>query len=140
MTHYRSEYRKVVREALQVEPALGGYTYLSAWAQKIDPSQLPVFGVATPNEASSRQGGDTVHRITTLQIAARFRGGDDIEDDLDDLSLAIEAAVLTALDPVSHIAELSRTSASPDAGGEQRSGTLLMEFTITRFTDAGSGT
>lgn len=140
MTHYRSAYRQAVREAIEGMPELAAFTFLPAWTQKIDASQLPVFGVSTASEGSSRQGDNTVHRVTTVRVSMMTRAADDVESELDDLSLAVEAVVLAALDPISHIVELSRTSIAPEAGGEQKIGTLLMEFSVTRFTEAGHAT
>lgn len=140
MIHYRAEYRAAVRSAIEGYSEFLDFAFLPAWSQKIDPSQLPVFGVSTPAESSSRQGGDTVHRVTTVQVSMMILADDDIEAELDDLSLTLEAVVLAALDPVSHIVELSRTRAVPEAGAEQKIGTLLMEFSVTRYTDAGSAT
>ena len=139
MTHYRADYRAAVIAALDAALAAGGFTRISAWAQNIDPGQLPCFGVATPSEGSTREGGDTVHRSTTLQVAARIMGDEaNLETALDDLSIEVEAAVLAALDPISHIAALASTSTSIDAGGQRRLGVLVMTFTVIRFTDAGS--
>ncbi len=141
MNHYRTDYRTVVAAALDVALVGRGFRRVSAWAQKVDDSQLPCFGVATPGETSSREGGDTVHRVTTVQVAARIAGDEDgIEAALDELSLTIEAAVLPALDPVSHIVALSTTGTTVDAGGQRRLGILIMNFSVTRFTDAASQT
>lgn len=140
MRHYRAGYRDAVRRAIEGDSDFLDFTFLPAWTQKIDPSQLPVFGVSTPSEGSSRQGGNTVHRITTVRVSMMILAEEDIEAELDDLSLPVEALVLAALDPISHIVELTRTSTVPEAGGEQKIGTLLMEFSVTLFTDAGRAT
>lgn len=139
MTHYRADYRAAVIAALDAALVSRGFNRLSAWAQTVDPGQLPCFGVATPSESSTREGGATVHRSTTLQVAARIMGDEaNLESALDDLSIDIEAAVLAALDPISHIAALASTNTSIDSGGQRRLGVLIMTFTVIRFTDAGS--
>ncbi|VDC31420.1 hypothetical protein [Pseudogemmobacter humi] len=140
MTHYRTAYRNAVKDAIAGDAAFGDFTFLPAWSQKIDPSQLPVFGVATPSEGSSRQGGDTVHRVTTVRVAMKVVEAGDIEAELDDLSFDIEALVLPVLEPLSHIVELNSTATSTEAGGERKTGTLVMDFSVTRFTDAGNAT
>lgn len=137
MSHYRTAYREAAAAAILTSPDFRGYARVSAWAQKVDPTQMPCFGVATPRETSARAGGGTVHRVTTVQIGARLAGGEDLEQMLDAISLAAEVAVLPALEPLSHIVELAQVSTSVDAGGERRIGTLIMDFSVTRFTDAG---
>ena len=138
MTHYREGYREALAGELERDPAFAGFRREMAWAQRIDTSQLPVFGVATPRESCARAGGTTVHRVTTVQVALKIAGGADLEGALDTLSLALERCALGALRDLAHIVELSSTSSSVDAGGEKRTGVLIMEFAVTRFTDAAS--
>lgn len=141
MSHYRSEYRGIVGVALNAALVGRGFRQIAAWSQRVDDSQLPCFGVATPQETSSREGGDTVFRTTTLQVAARIQGDEEsIEAALDALSLDIEAEVLVALDPLAHIVALDTTDTSVDAGGQRRLGVLIMNFSVIRFTDAGRQT
>lgn len=138
MTHYRGAYRAAVSAALEAALADQRFSRISAWAQSVDPGQIPCFGVATPSETSSREGGTTVHRATVLQVAARVTGDEaHLETHLDDLSLTVEAVVLEALEPLSQIAALTSTSTSVDAGGQRRLGVLVMTFSVIRFTDAG---
>lgn len=140
MTHYRAEYRAVTRDALSASERFQEFQEKSAWAQNIDPEALPIFGVATPRETSSREGGGTVHRVTTVLVALKRQGGDDLEDILDGDSLEVERILLGVLEPCSHIVALGATDTSINGEGSQRIGTLLMEFLVTRFTDAGETT
>lgn len=136
--HYRKAYREAIAAAVLADPAFAGFRRETAWAQQIDPSQLPIFGVATPGESCAESSVSTVHRRTTVQVALKIAASATVEDDLDDLSLALEVCVLDALGPLCPIVALTSTSTSIDAGGRQRAGVLVMEFTALRFTGAGS--
>lgn len=138
MPHYRAEYRAAVKAAIAAEPRFRCFRAKSAWAQNIDPRELPVFGVATPREPCSREGGTTVHRVTTVLIALKRAGGDDVEDILDEDSIEIERVVLPVLLARAQIVALAMTETFVNGEGSQRVGTLLMELTATRFTDEGS--
>lgn len=135
MTHYRTTYRTLAAAALKSAPALAGFRQIDAWAQGIDPSQLPCFGIATPSETSSRSASEGVDRQTTIQIAAKISGAaDQLEAALDDLSAEIEAVVIGALDiSAAHIVSLASTSTTISAEGQKRTGTLVLEFSAIRF-------
>lgn len=138
MSHYRAEYRAAVTAALSASPQFSQFRTQSAWVQRLDPGKLPCFAVATPGEGSTREAGNTVHRTTTVQVAFRMDGTSDLETCLDDLSIVAEQVILEALEPLTHILALAETTTSIDAGGERPIGILIMKFTATRFTDAGS--
>lgn len=138
MTHYRAEYRAAVTAALAASAAFASFKTQSAWAQKIDPGQLPCFAVATPREGSSREGGSTVHRQSTVQVAFRIDGNADIEGAMDDLSIEAEAVILPVLEGLAHIVALTSTNMAVDASGAKPVGVVILEFTAVRFTDAGS--
>lgn len=119
--------------------ALPDHRPIRAWAQKIDPGFLPCFGVATPAETSTREAQDCVQRRTTLQVAVKAFGADDgLEAAMDGLSLAVEAAVLAALEPLALMVWLERTGSTIEAGGMQKLATLTLEFAVVRFTDPGA--
>jgi hypothetical protein len=138
MSHYRADYRAAVTAAIKASPQFSQFRTQSAWVQRLDPDQLPCFAVATPREGSTREGGNSVHRTTTVQVAFRMDGSGDLETSLDDLSIVAEQVILEALQPLAHILSLAGTTTSIDAGGERPMGILIMEFTAIRFTDAGS--
>lgn len=128
--HYRSTYRGVVRMALAADPAFASFTVLSAWAQNIDEKTLPVLAVATPGETKDLPALGESARDTQLVVVAKIKGGNALEDDLDDLSELIERATLTALDTSTRQCELRNTTVQIDGGGESRVGTLTMTFSV----------
>lgn len=127
--HYRAVYRSAVRAALLASPEFGAFNARSAWAQKIDPEELPVFGVATPRESKDLEGHGTSARSTQLIVVLKRLGGDDLEDVLDIDSEAVERIVLAALltDP-ERMVTLTDTEVTIDGSGAQRVGTLQMTF------------
>ena len=127
--HYRAIYRSLVRAAMLASPEFGAFNARSAWAQKIDPEELPVFGVATPRETKDLEGHGTSTRSTHVIVVLKRLGGDDLEDVLDLDSEAVERIVLTAMlaDPERMVA-LTDTEVTIDGSGAQRVGTLQMTF------------
>jgi hypothetical protein len=131
MPHYRSSYRTVVRTALEAQPDFAEYQSLSAWSQTIDSSELPFFAVATPTERKERDTHTSSARETMLFVVFKKRGGDDLEDELDDLSIVAEQAVLLALEDPERECILTETNIELDGSAGTRVGTLSMKFTVT---------
>jgi len=129
--HYRAEYRALARAALLADPTFEDYTLLSAWVRDIDPSTLPVLHVATPRETKEQDTHTSSTRVTTLMVIAKIKGGDAIEDKLDELSTVVETVIGTALDSAERACLLGDTEVTVDGGGEKRVGTLIMRFSIT---------
>ncbi|WP_428924992.1 hypothetical protein [Marinibacterium sp. SX1] len=131
--HRRSEYRAIAKAALSAHADLASFTVMSAWARDIDPKTLPVFGVATPGETKRLDSLDTSERACTLMVVLKILGGDDIEDRLDVLGDAAEAAILSAmaqqLGP-ERPCTLTDTEVVVDGGGTRRVGTLTMKFEV----------
>ena len=127
--HYRAVYRSLVRAAMLASSEFGAFNARSAWAQKIDPEELPVFGVATPRETKDLDSQDNSTRSTQVIVVLKRLGGDDLEDVLDLDSEAVERIVLTALltDP-ERMVTLTDTEVTIDGSGAQRVGTLQMTF------------
>ncbi|MBK4216133.1 hypothetical protein JJJ17_09365 [Paracoccus caeni] len=130
MAHYRSEYRRLVREALAAHPRFAGFTIMKVWPGSVDDETLPVIGVLTPQEPSARDTQKTVTRRTLLQIAVRRIGDEEIEDTLDDDSAEIEAAVLAALRNPEHRCVLEDTSVISHTSSRKNVGTLVMSFRV----------
>ncbi|TYB83967.1 hypothetical protein [Oceaniovalibus sp. ACAM 378] len=133
MSHYRSEYRTAVRTALKASSEFAEFTIMSAWAQKIDAETLPVMGVATPREGKQRDSLESSARETTVIVALKRQGGEDIEDVLDDDSAVIERLVLSALEADGQDCQLVDTEIDLDGGGARRVGTLIMRFTVAAW-------
>lgn len=131
--HYRSTYRGVLRMTLMADPAFAGFTVLSAWAQNIDSKTLPVLAVATPREAKDVDSHTSSLRDTQVVVLAKINGGDEIEDEMDDLSVAIESATITALDTDQRQCQLGNTEIKVDGAGENRVGSLTMTFSVSQW-------
>lgn len=133
MTHYRTEYRAALLAALQVDPVFADFTTLSAWVRDIDAQTLPVLAVATPREVKDRDALETSQRDTTVMVVVKIKGGDDLEQVLDDLSMRVEQLAIPALETAARPCFLTDTEVVVDGGGERRVGTLTMKFLVTAW-------
>lgn len=130
MAHYRSEYRRLVREALAAHPRFSGFTIMKVWPGNVDDETLPVIGVLTPQEPSARDTQKTVTKRTLLQIALRRLGDDEVEDTLDDDSETIEEVVIAALRRQDLRCILEDTSTISHTSSRKNVGTLVMSFRV----------
>ena len=138
MSHWRSEYRAIVRSALTADPRLGAVTQLSAWAENIDIATLPVIGVVTPSESVGIPARGQSERGTLLQVVLKRRGGEDLEEQLDEDAEAIEACVVSALRS-NQIQCIPEELSLPIAGdGQMRVGTVVINFRVTSWRSFGS--
>jgi hypothetical protein len=133
VTHYRSAIRAGLRAALAADPTYGAVRQISAWSQNVDAASLPIIGVVTPKEIKDLDGLKTSERETTLLVVLKRIGGEDLEDQLDDDSAAIEIVALTALSGMDLGAELMATDLTLDGSGERRVGTLTMTFRLRQW-------
>ena len=133
MSHYRADLRTAALTALSGHAYFGSFTKMSAWAQNIDARTLPVFGVATPREEKSLDTLDTSQRVITLVIVFKRRGGDNLDDLLDDDSVEAELVLMPALIGVIDATDLISTEARIDGDGDSRVGTLTMTFRATHW-------
>lgn len=138
MSHWRSAYRALVRTALANDPRLGEVTQLSAWAESIDIKTLPVLGVVTPSESIGVPNRGQSARGTLLQVVLKRRGGEDLEDLLDEDAEAIEACVVSALwaDQIQCIPEELTMPINGD--GQMRVGTVVINFRVTSWRSFGA--
>ena len=97
MAHFRTEYRNSVRAALRDHARFDDFTILKVWPGVIDADTLPVLGVLTPQDRCEQDSMTSTARRTLLQVALRRDGHDEVEDVLDQDSMAIEALVIAAL-------------------------------------------
>lgn len=133
--------RDTAAAALTADARFGGWTAMSAWARDYDPSLLPAFAVATPQERSVAAAVDTIRRETDLVVQFRQEGGDDLEDTMDADSAAAEAAILTAFEALaSPFADMEIVSSDTtiEGDGAMRIGHLNLQFRVTRFTAPGA--
>lgn len=130
MPHYRSQYRAAVRAAVAEYPDFSDVTVLRVWPGSVDVHTLPVLGVVTPNEPTSRDSYKSTTRRTLLQVVLRRAGGDEVEDRLDDDSAVIEALVNRALRSAQLKCQLEDTSVVSHTQAEAIVGTLIMSFRL----------
>lgn len=130
MTHYRTAFRNAARAALAADPHFAGVTILKVWPGSVDAATLPVIGVLTPQEPSQRDAQRTVTRRTLMQVALRRKGGEEIEDRLDEDSARIEAVILAALRTSEVRAVLEETSIVSHSQSRAYVGTLIMSFRL----------
>lgn len=131
----RKAIRAAAKLALRNDPALAAFTEISAWVQSIDATTLPAWAVATPQERRDRQSDDHAQEDVTLAVIVKRLGDDDIEDQLDDDSAAVDAAICAALRDQFTQVELAQTETKLDGEGARRVGTLTMAFTVTYWVD-----
>lgn len=128
MTHRRAEIRASLRSALQFAPRFNAFEVISAWASSIDARSLPVLGVATPTETKDQDAHRSAERTVMAVVVIKRRGGEDIDDVLDEDSDHVEAIVLGDLRQSGLDAELDRTDVAVDGSADRRIGTLTMTF------------
>ena len=131
MSHHRSDIRALARAALIAHPHFEGFTAPKVWPGTVDAATLPVLGVLTPQDASRMESFASTERKTLMQVAVRRKGGDDVEDILDEDSELIEAIVLDAVRAQNRFCFLRETSVVSNTDGIQNVGTLVVGFEIT---------
>jgi hypothetical protein len=131
MPHYRATYRNIVVFALSAQLEFEKFQHMSAWSQTFDDKELPFFAVATPRERKDRSTHGSSTRETVLAVVLKMRGGDDLEDLLDDLSIVAEPVILEALVSEERDCVLTETAVDLDGGSGNRVGTLTLQFNIT---------
>lgn len=126
----RSAFRAIAREALAADPRMSGFRLLSAWAGGINAELLPVIGVVTPGERLKPLTLKQMQRTLRLQVVSKRLGGDELEDEIDDNSDAIEESVVAAMHAqgIRCLPEDITTTLNGD--GEQKIGTVVVTFGI----------
>jgi hypothetical protein len=141
VTHPRAEIRAALRAGFAVAPGLAGVAILTGWVFPKDSEDLPALTVVTPRERVDASTGSSVDRLVEIVVVLKARGGDEIEDRLDDLSEVIEAEVIAALaglEPEPVLYGLSTVDMQVEAEANKRVGTLEMRFEAMRFADEGA--
>lgn len=131
MPHYRGEIRADVRAALQSSARFASFGHVRLWSKSLDFKALPVIAVGIPREGCERTGLEQTTRQTTIIVAIKRLGGDDLEDLLDEDSAEIERVIMAVLG--SNKMDLTDTSLAEDGAGEQRVGTLTMTFVVSTY-------
>ena len=131
MSHYRADLRAAGIDAILASTHFAGFNSRSAWAQNIDPTALPVVGIATPREDKTSSGLAESERVITAVVVMKRRGDDDLDDVLDADSVEAEVTLLTAFETVAEQCLLRTTEIRIDGDGSSRIGTLTMTFQVT---------
>lgn len=114
---------------------MGEVKQLSAWAGNIPAEILPVLGVVTPQERAALDAFDIMERSTLLQIVVKRLGADDLEDVLDADADAIERCIVAAFAANQLRCLPENLIVTLNGEGEQRIGTVLVDFRVTWFRD-----
>ena len=131
----RSAFRALARQALSADPRMGDLTQLSAWAGSIPAEILPVIGVVTPQERAAMDSMGVMERSTLLQVVVKRLGGDDLEDILDLDGDAIEKCIVAVFFNADFRCLPENITVTLNGEGEQRVGTILVDFRVTWFRD-----
>ncbi|MBS8228408.1 hypothetical protein [Vannielia litorea] len=135
---YRKALRVALRAALEAEfPAA---TYRPAMAQAGGGKELPEMTVRIAREDTREIDGTHVARHPYVTVFYRMSGGDDLEDDLDDIAAAIEPLVMPILEatPGVQLWGLGTTEFNIEGGAEKRVGSLTMTFEAEFYTPEGT--
>ena len=133
---WRSDYREVARDALEAAPRFSGIPIERSWAGNIDDDSLPILGVVTASEGVQPGSSGQFQRSTLLQVVIKRKGGEEIEDTLDDDAEAIEAAVFAALMTPGTQCFPADISFAINGSGRMRTGTVVVGFRITSWRPA----
>lgn len=131
----RKAFRAQVKAALEAAPFFATYTAVWAWSQTLDASELPIYAVATPQERQDRQTQNTAKCELTFVVILKLKGGETIEDEMDDAGDAAEAVITEALRAPHIQCDLATTTTKIDGSGEQRVGTLDLVFGVTYWVE-----
>ena len=130
MSHYRTDIRALARTALIAHSRFAGFTAPKVWPGAVDDASLPVIGVLTPQDTSRMESFTSTERKTLVQVAVRRKGGEDVEDILDQDSEFIEAIVLAAIRGQNRFCFLRETTVVSNTDGARNIGTLVMTFEV----------
>lgn len=134
--HIRGTIRAAVRAALAGEVLAG--TILKHGSVELSAEDLPATSITTPISSDQRGSVGEAIRVIDIAIMHKRCGGDDLEDDLDAVSVVIEESVLPSLGGLTADAQLERTEISTSLKSEKATGELRMTFRAVVFTDEGN--
>lgn len=127
----RQTFRTLALAAIATDPRLFSLTRMSAWASNISAAALPVIGVVTPQERVTPETLDFFERSTLLQVVVKRVGDDDLENELDDDADAIELCICGALMGSGYRCLPEDLTVTINGDGEQRIGTVIVNFRVT---------
>jgi hypothetical protein len=142
--HYRQRIRDAVRDRLLAANTLAGPNVFTSRAKpvlEILQKRESVLSVYTSDEASTRTAdAQLVERTLTISIEGMAGGGDDLDDTLDEMASAVEAAIFADPDLgglLSSDMELTATTSEISARGNMQVGAFRMDFDCGYLTSLG---
>jgi hypothetical protein len=131
----RADLKTVIDGLIAAGQPLAGARVISAWAQNIDANALPAVGIATPSEQRAALSQETDQATITAVVVIKRRGGDDLEDDLDDDAEALIPAIEAGLKTTTRDCALTTSAVDINGAGSPRVGTLTLTFQMITFAD-----
>ena len=130
--HYRKDLRNAAKAALASHADYSGHTHVSIFEKSLDHKSLPFIAVGTPRERRQTTSLSEQDAAIDLVFILKRKGGDDLEDLLDDESAVIEDLLIEALGGPGQT-QLNETLVAVDGAGESRVGSLTMTFSVSEF-------
>ncbi|MBN8294909.1 hypothetical protein JI664_23260 [Rhodobacter sp. NTK016B] len=113
-------------------PVLAGRPLISAWSKAVDPSALPVIGVAVPTEqreaVAQDSDGQEFRAVVVVKIACPGNDTSEAEDTLDDAAEALIGPIEDALMTDTRDVALISSAIDISDSGSPRVGTLTLTF------------
>lgn len=136
-THARASLRAAVTAACAT--ALDTATWDKPWWRKVNPSDLPLGGVATPMERPVRVSGRSVARAVDLVVMLKIADvGDATDALLDAHSVTLERAVIPVLAGVSDDFDLVECETALKSESGETIGELALRFRVVLKTPEGT--
>ncbi|PWE26647.1 hypothetical protein C4N9_20490 [Pararhodobacter marinus] len=128
----RRDLISAVRRAADDFPQLVGRPLISAWSQALDPTSLPVIGIAVPTElreaVAQDSDGQEFRAIVVVKIACPGDDSSKGEDTLDDAAEALIGPIEDALMTDTRDVALISSAIDISDSGSPRVGTLTLTF------------
>lgn len=138
MSHVRQQIRDYVTASLNTVPTLTGKVFPSR-VHQVDtfPGAL-VYSLAEASEVVA--SGNVMQRELTVQIVGYVKISDDVDDELDDLTAAIEKELAgdLSLGGLAKTSFLNNTEIELTGDGEKDAGTVTMNYVVAYMTAAAN--
>lgn len=139
MSHRRQKIREAIMDRLAAVPVTLTRSRVHSWQA----SELPGVAVYTLSEQSEAAPIDSREMTRTVTVAVEIyvRGGGSIDDEIDDLCVAIEAAMEGddegRFDGLVIDSALARTTIGLVGEGERRNGICRLEYEVEYWVSPG---
>lgn len=130
----RADLLAAVEDVRQTLPEFLDHPLILAWSQNLDPSVLPVIGIAVPSEQRRALSQDVDEQdfraIVVVKTACPGNDSTQAEDALDDLAEAFGGPVEAALMTDTRDVALQSSAIEISAAGSPRVGTLTLTYAV----------